>query len=253
VTNEAHPESDEDKPLEEQFIVWLAGNGDRPASGIEASSLRPAVVARAFGEWLHKDPSALPLMLERLASVSNTQPLLEAVLSQWWETIRDSLPALPRKPSSRYLAAPDDLLVYLVLSLAPNFVYPFTPNDLEFLHAACVYEINLLRHLLTWASAQPPDNRAGWHFEDRPPPTSIWAFEAQEVQRIFAARHKSSGNSDVWWRFDWATDKGIALARRMVDSVDLAELLHVHSPRFFRDRLDILVELDRMGCPAPRS
>jgi len=242
VTDEAHQDLDEDRPPEGRFVAWLAGGEDWLASGIEVSSLRPAVVARAFGERLQEDPSALTLMLERLATVSNAESLLEAVLSQWWEKIRDSLPAFPCEPDSRYLA-PDSLLVYLLLSLAPNLIHRFTSDDLTFLRDACVYDTNLLRHLLTWASAQPPDNRGGWHFEDRPPPNSIWAFEAQEVQLIFAARHESVGNSDFWWRFDWASDEGIALARRMIGSVDLAELLRVHGPDFFEGRLDLLVEL----------
>jgi hypothetical protein len=197
MTDKTPPDLDRDSSPEERFILWLADTGDRPTSDIEVSTLRPELVAQAFGERLRQEPSVLPIMLERLATADNTERLLEEVLSQWWQAIRDGLPASPRRPTRHWSRwerpKPDSLLVYLVLSSAPNRVYHLTSDDLGFLRLACVYDPNLLRHLLTWASTQPAKRHG-----------SVWGSVARDLHTIFAARRKHSSDGVSLRDFDWA-------------------------------------------------
>ncbi|MGP3912980.1 hypothetical protein [Nonomuraea sp. 10N515B] len=136
------------------------------------------------------------------------------------------------------------MLVYVVLSLAPNetseAIRRFTRKDLDFLLRAARYDPRLLRHLLTWASTQPEDNSRGWRWSYETPQASIWGFVAEVIRLVFTARSRG------WDDNDWQSPEGIALARRMITGVSVAEL-RTNGRLIFETYQELLVQIAKLN------
>lgn len=205
----------------QQFVSWLAGDVTGPAPQIDVVA-HGAAVARALRARLERENEAVVEVLSQLAADEVPESLLQQVLAECWLSIRDALPA---RPSLILYPFGDwaDQLVYLVLSLAPNAERKFSGDELDYLAAACVRDPRLLRHLLTWASSQPPNTKDG----AEPSSTSVsrWTQLARHYRGLFPKEEQKPD-----W-FDWSSQVGKGLARRLIADLDLDDLIEVHWPR----------------------
>jgi len=135
--------------------------------------------------------------------------------------------------------------VYLVLRVAPSAHY-LSSEELKFLWTASSHDRTLLRHQLAWAGRVGPRNSSGWHFGDDPAPDSLWDFVAEGWRTRFAASTETE-----WTIFDWASNDGIGLARKLVSMGpgDVANFQE-QALRLFETQLDAVVALNDLPALA---
>lgn len=265
MTDEDDQNSDKDSSPEGVVAAWLVGDRDEPPP--EIADTVACFVSRRFAERLREDPSALLVMLERLSTAGDAEPLLATILSAHWSAIRDGLPSFPAlAPSARSgtkvegtaLAtdAISPLLAYLLVSLAPDDLTELDVESLRFISIACAFDLSLLRHILTWASSQPLTNDRMWKFNDRDdaPPATIWEFVAQTMSRVFGMRRSQQVRA-AWSGFDWGSIDGTRPARQVISRSwdELTADLRRHGRRVFRTHTDLAIELAKLDRALARQ
>ncbi|GAA4636814.1 hypothetical protein GCM10023196_088050 [Actinoallomurus vinaceus] len=166
------------------------------------------------------------------------------MLAECWVSIRDALPELPSLPwyePGGYA----DRLVYMVLSLAPNAVRSFSAGELDYLAAACIYDPRLMRHLLSWASSYPSTTKDGEQLGSTS--VSRWTQLARWYRNFFPEEEQS-----LAW-FDWSSQVGEDLARRLIGDVDLDDLIEVHWPCKVWTRFGLLAPLVELNPALART
>lgn len=227
----------------QQFVSWLAGDVTDPAPQIDAVA-HGAAVARSLRARLERENEAVVEVLSRLAADEVPESLLQQVLAECWVPIRDALPARPSLILYPY-GDWTDQLIYLVLSLAPNAERKFSGDELDYLSSACIRDPRLLRHLLTWASSQPPNTKDG----AEPSSTSVsrWTQLARHYRGLFPKKEQKPD-----W-FDLSSQVGKGLARRLITDVDLDDLIEVHWPRGIWTPLHLLAPLAELNPALART
>jgi hypothetical protein len=227
----------------ELFVSWLAGDVAGPAPEVDADS-HGASIAGALRARLERSSGAVVEILGRLAGDDVAESLLEYVLAECGVSIRDALPA---RPSLGSYPSGDcaDRLVYVVLSLAPNAARRFSSDELDYLATACIRDPLLVRHLLSWASAQPSDTQDS--AQQGSTSVSRWTQLARLYRGLFPEEEQAAG-----W-FDWSSGVGKDLARRMIVDVDLNDLIEVHWRRGIWTRFDLLAPLAELSPAVARA
>jgi hypothetical protein len=136
-------------------------------------------------------------------------------------------------------------LIYLVLSLTPNAERNLSGDELDNLASACTRAPQLLRHLLTWASSQSPN------IKDGAQPTSTSVSRWTQLARHYRGLFPNEEQKPDW--FDWSSQVGKGLARRLIANVDLDDLVEVHWPRDILAQFYLLAPLAELSPALART
>ena len=291
MSDKLQPESKNDEAAS-RFIGWVNGSVDyMPLYEIRALSRHS--FAQALCRRLESEGVPWPLTLERVALLdkrSDAEWLLELILSECWQIIRDSFAARPihsvREPD-RILYSPDreipSLLIYIIISLAPNTagrLRDINTGELDFLTEVSTHDLSILRHLLSWASEQSevskPDiwklmaerlvNILGTLAAKRNRLVSdylemvdrdmrsgrIWPLPDREDQERRQRDYLDAMRYNRICGFAWNSAVGVSLARRMIVDVAPDQLIRI-GLEFFKTCLEILAELSKLSANAARS
>jgi hypothetical protein len=208
-------------------------------------------MAAAVLDALKRDPAIVLDVMRKLSRLAEGVLLVEAVLREGWEQVRDALASLGAlgplgdgTASGRLWPHPDGgdvgIAVYALLSLAPDGAPQVrTQQQLDFLVRAARYDPRFLRHVLTWAAAQPSGNAARWRVKGQPIPATMHRFAAQAVWWA------SAGRARRWEHTDWASPDALSLACTVIEQVDLEDLME-YSGQFLRSLEQVVAfgELD---------
>jgi hypothetical protein len=244
VPDEPHRKAETDQAAASRFTDWLTGDEEGPPPEIDAP-LQAHLIAETLERRLGQKSRKWIWVIERVVICSGAEVLLESILSENWEAIRDSFPVGPIMPDERqrnfYGSYVPRNLTYAVFSLIPNsttHLRSLGAEELGYLEGACRSDWHLLRHLLTWASEQR---------ENRPGEISIWQPVAKQVLKAIPnySSFPFREISDVL-SFSWEDPAGVSMARRMITDVPLDQLAEVGSKLCYT-RLRFFAELSAVS------
>lgn len=215
--------------------AWLV-EGERGVPGWDDQS--GPEVARDVLKRVDRAPVLVEQMLQRTAEHPQGGEILEALLREGWAVIRDALGTMPQGlPEPAAHRSPDELrewivdlhslVPYLVVVFAPNKAYDFTESERSALLLVCRHDLDVFRHLLTWAFGQSEA-------------AAVHSWLARSLRDALLVDQKDRGS------VEWDSPPLLSAIRKMLPYVDIGSLATAMSSRY-RHASPLMV-LEAVAC-----